>query len=81
MTAAGARAHVWIAPDGGMALWLNVGEDSMQIAGRARKSGILVNPEGNFRLDGKSGTHLRLGFAGRAAQENREGLNSFFSIL
>jgi GntR family transcriptional regulator/MocR family aminotransferase len=61
-------------PDGGMTLWLHVGEDSEKLAKRAAKLGIALDAEQRFRLDGQKGTHFRLGFARHTPSEAREGL-------
>ena len=72
----------WIAPDGGMALWLNTDQDSKRIAEHGKKSSLLLNPESQFRFDRvKTGTHLRLGFSGFTETENRESLKLLFSLF
>ncbi len=71
----------WTVPDGGMALWLNTCKNSQRIFERAKRDGILVHPEANYRLDGGTGTHLRLGFSGQTPEENRAGLERLFRIL
>jgi DNA-binding transcriptional MocR family regulator len=71
----------WDVPDGGMALWLNTGEDSSSLAMRAREKKILLHPERNFLLDSKDGTHLRLGFSGQTPAENIAGLKALSIIL
>jgi GntR family transcriptional regulator/MocR family aminotransferase len=71
----------FVEPDGGMAVWMNIGVDSSKFSSRADKASILVNPEQSYRLDGRAGTHLRLGFAGQTEAENRVALNEMFKIL
>lgn len=71
----------WTEPDGGMALWLDVGTDSTKFSELLKKQSILVNPESAFRLDKKPGTHLRLGFSGYTAEENRSSLKAMFGLL
>lgn len=71
----------WNIPDGGMALWLNTGENSSSLAMRAREKKILLHPEKNFLLDSKDGTHLRLGFSGQTPAENIAGLKALSIIL
>jgi len=71
----------WIAPDGGMALWMDVGQSSKRVAAQADQENISINPELRFRLDGRVGTHIRLGFSGQTPDENRRGLEALFSIL
>lgn len=68
----------WIEPDGGMALWLDLKKNSDVFAKEARRKSILVSPESQFRFDGKSGTHLRLGFSGRTSAENDFALQNLF---
>lgn len=50
-------------PDGGMAVWMDTGEDSEKVTERAAKLGVVVDPESKYKLDKSVGTHLRLGFA------------------
>ena len=71
----------WTAPDGGMALWIDVGIDSTQFSELLKKNSILVNPESAFRLDKKAGSYLRLGFSGYTELENRSSLKAMFSLL
>ena len=67
-------------PDGGMAVWLNIGSNSSQFAKDAAKKRIFVLPESNFRLDGLAGTHIRIGFASQTTEENAKGLKKLFTI-
>jgi GntR family transcriptional regulator/MocR family aminotransferase len=71
----------WKCPDGGMALWLDLGRDSDAVSAHALSRGVLVNPESHYRLEGKTGTHLRLGFTGQTTAENRAGLKALFSAM
>ncbi|MBX9722750.1 MAG: PLP-dependent aminotransferase family protein [Candidatus Obscuribacterales bacterium] len=71
----------WRDPDGGMALWLCLGEDSSALAQALDKQSILLSPEKLYRLDGKSGTHVRLGFSGRAVEENSIALREMFKFI
>ncbi len=71
----------WRSPDGGMALWLDTAQDSTRLAARARAKGVLVFPEQNFRVDGKAGTHLRLGFTAQNEAQNSAGLRALVSVL
>lgn len=71
----------WIVPDGGMALWLDVGMNADRAGALATEAGVLLVPESRFRLDGKTGTHLRLGFSGQTPAENRAGLKALFAAL
>jgi len=71
----------WTVPDGGMALWLNIGSDSTKASEALKKQSIMTNPESAFRVDKKAGTHLRLGFSGHASVENRASLEAMFNVL
>lgn len=71
----------WRTPDGGMAIWLNTGENSTSLATRAKSSKILIYPEQNYQIDGKAGTHLRLGFSGQTPSENADGLRALSFLL
>jgi GntR family transcriptional regulator/MocR family aminotransferase len=71
----------WTVPDGGMALWLDVGRHAPTVASRALKQGVHVYSENHYRLDGKPGTHLRLGFSGQTPTENLAGLRALFAAL
>lgn len=68
----------WTVPEGGMALWLDIGENSDRIAVKALERKVFVIPESRYRLDGKAGTHLRLGFSGFTPEENRRSLAALF---
>lgn len=68
----------WSDPDGGMALWLDIGQDSTKFSEKVKKHSVLVNPEKLYRIDGKTGAHLRLGFSGYSSQENRASLEAMF---
>ena len=70
----------WHKPDGGMALWLNIGVNSHSFANKALDK-VMLNPENIYRLDDKIGTHLRLGFSGQTVSENSAGLEALFSAL
>lgn len=71
----------WRTPDGGMAIWLDTGEDSSKLAARAKEVKIVVYPEQNFLFSGKAGTHLRLGFSGQTPSENSAGLKALSLVL
>ncbi len=71
----------WTIPDGGMAVWIDIKTQSTEFAALAASHSIFVNPESKFRLDGKHGTKLRLGFTGQTPEENRIGLEKLFSLL
>jgi GntR family transcriptional regulator/MocR family aminotransferase len=71
----------WITPGGGMALWLNTGEDAHRLADRARQQKINVYPETLYQVKPSYGTHLRLGFTGQTEAENREGLKALAKLM
>ena len=71
----------WREPDGGMALWLDLGRDSASVAEKALRHDLLLQPEARFRLDQRPGTHLRLGFSGYAGARNRESLGVLARVL
>jgi len=52
----------WRRPDGGLALWLDLGQDSARAAARAARLGLGILPESQFS-EGGNGQHARLGFA------------------
>jgi GntR family transcriptional regulator/MocR family aminotransferase len=63
----------WRRPDGGLALWLDLGVDSASLAQRAGQAGLGLLPEALFDAKGK-GTHVRLGFARLNQGESARGL-------
>ncbi|MBF0547219.1 MAG: PLP-dependent aminotransferase family protein [Candidatus Riflebacteria bacterium] len=71
----------WIVPDGGMAMWVNIDQDSQAFHHLALQHSIHVNSESDYRLDNRPGTHLRLGFSGHTSLENDEGLSQLFQLL
>ena len=71
----------WITPKGGMAIWLNLNCNSSDIAKKALKSGVFVNPEQYYRLDNEEGTHLRLGFTNQDRDEIKSGLKELMQLL
>jgi DNA-binding transcriptional MocR family regulator len=71
----------WQKPDGGMAFWLETGQDSTLLAKRAQAIGVQVYPERDYTLKSGRGTHLRLGFSGQTEEENNRGLSALFSVF
>jgi GntR family transcriptional regulator/MocR family aminotransferase len=67
------RPWSWRRPDGGFALWLDVGADSRPLAARAAALGVGVLEESQFGPT-KKPSHLRLGFARLTPQEQARGL-------
>ncbi len=68
-------------PDGGMAVWMNTGQDSELVAKKAAKLGVQVSPEYLYRIDKAKGTHLRLGFANQTETELINGMKILKSCL
>ncbi len=68
----------WKSPEGGMALWLNTGENTDILARSALLRGVYVTPESWYRIDKKPGHHLRLGFTGQTVEENTRSLKALF---
>jgi GntR family transcriptional regulator/MocR family aminotransferase len=75
------RGISWREPDGGMALWLDIGTDSKDFSEKLKKKGILLNPEQAFRINAGSGTHLRLGYSGHTGEENQASLDAMFDFF
>jgi len=63
-------------PKGGMALWVNVGENAEKIADLAKKKGIFVLAESAFHLQPKNNENkfIRLGFAGQNEEKIKQEL-------
>lgn len=68
-------------PDGGLALWLNIQQDSTKFAKEVQKKGVFVLPESNYHIDQDKGTHLRLGFSNQNEEEIQAGLELMLSNL
>lgn len=64
----------WKTPDGGMALWLDVGQDSDALSRRAQKLGVYVTAESQYHLKPSASRFLRLGFANQTPEEIRGGI-------
>ncbi len=71
----------WCEPTGGMSIWLDLKRNSERVAELAKKKGVLFQIEKNLRYDHKSGTHLRIGFAGVNEKQIEKGLGVLESIL
>jgi len=63
-------------PKGGMALWIDVGNNAQEIACLAKKQGIFILAENAFHLNAKNdeNRYLRLGFAGQSEEKIKQGL-------
>ncbi len=63
------------APDGGMAIWLDVHRDTDTLARQAREKGILLQTQSSYQLQpGVPATHIRLGFANQDEDHLLDGL-------
>lgn len=62
------------APTGGMSVWANLHQDSTAIAHKAKKQGVFFQDELGMDYRKKTGTHLRIGFAGVNESEIDQGL-------
>ena len=62
-------------PDGGMSLWASLGCGDAELASAAAENGVGVMAGSAWRLDGKRGRHLRLGFASSNPEEIAEGVH------
>jgi GntR family transcriptional regulator/MocR family aminotransferase len=56
-------------PEGGMTVWLNIGQDSERVSEKAAKLGLAIDYEARFRVKKGKGTHIRLGFAKHTPSE------------
>jgi GntR family transcriptional regulator/MocR family aminotransferase len=71
----------WHTPQGGMAFWLNTFKDSTQLSKNALENQIFVMPEQSYRLDKKTGTHLRIGFSNQNEHEIKAGLTNLSKVI
>ncbi|MCW8833930.1 MAG: PLP-dependent aminotransferase family protein [Colwellia sp.] len=63
-------------PKGGMALWIDVGQQAMEIAELAKSKGIFLLAENAFHLhqENNENRFIRLGFAGQSEEKIKQGL-------
>lgn len=71
----------WHTPTGGMSIWANLNQDSKVIANRAKKQGVFFQNEQGMDYRKKTGTHLRIGFAGVNENEIDQGMAVLFECL
>lgn len=71
----------WIVPDGGMAVWVDVGQDADLVARKALEVGAYVQPESSYRTTPAPSRHLRLGFANQTPDELRQGMRLVFRAM
>lgn len=67
-------------PEGGMAIWLDTGENSANLAKRALKQGIAIQQERIFHLYNQPGPHIRLGFSAYSKKEIKQGLGQLRAL-
>jgi len=70
-------------PPGGMALWVNVGNNAQHIAHLAREKGIFLLAENAFHLEENQDKNqfIRLGFAGQSEEKIIQGLSLLKPLL
>ena len=68
-------------PDGGMAIWINVGSHAKQLVKYAVKNQVFIQDQAHFQLDPISSQnhHIRLGFSGMCPQKIKKGLKIIFN--
>ncbi len=75
----------YIKPDGGMAMWVNLNEDTRHLKAQLAKQGIYLQTEVEFyyansvrSLKPVNYSYIRLGFAGQSSEEMQQGLDMVF---
>jgi GntR family transcriptional regulator/MocR family aminotransferase len=70
-------------PPGGMALWVNIGQNAEKVSILARKKGIFLLAENAFHLNNKNNEdkYIRLGFSGQSEEKTAQGLLSLKTLL
>ncbi|WP_241651664.1 PLP-dependent aminotransferase family protein [Pseudoalteromonas sp. PS5] len=72
----------FIVPQGGMAYWVDSKRDVSELSRLAKKQDIYVQCEPEFSLDkGSRFSHIRLGFAAQAIEQQRTGLDELFALV
>lgn len=71
----------WRTPDGGMAIWVDVGVDADALAERAARAGVYVQPGSHFTMKRLPSRHLRLGFANQTPAEIQRGMELLFEAM
>ena len=56
-------------PNGGLSFWVNLNRDADKFCANAKKQGVFVVPESEYRFRGKDSTHVRLGFSALSVDE------------
>lgn len=65
-------------PDGGMAVWVDLGARSEPWSAAALRRGVLVPPHSMYSPERHDGTRVRIGFAAQSPAELRRGLRLFW---
>jgi len=67
-------------PAGGMALWVDIGQQANDLSQLCHQHSIYLQPESHFHLRPQQdqNRHIRLGFAGMDAEKSRLGLQQIF---
>lgn len=68
-------------PTGGMSIWTNFNQDSTAIAAKAKKQDVFFQDELSMDYRKKTGTHLRIGFAGVTENEIDQGMDVLKSCI
>lgn len=71
----------WRTPDGGMAIWVDVGTDADRLAKRAAQAGVYVQSGSHFAMGKSPSRHLRLGFANQSPAEIERGMELLFEAM
>lgn len=71
----------WRTPDGGMAIWVDVGVDADRFAARAAKTGVYVQSGSFYSMNKSPSRHIRFGFANQAPAEIERGMELLFKAM
>lgn len=71
----------WREPNGGMSIWVNLNQNSRQVAENAAAKGIMFQYEQQMDYLQKAGSHLRIGFAGVNEGQIKEGLGALAQLI
>lgn len=71
----------WHTPTGGMSIWTNLNQNSTTVALKAQKLNVFFQDEQSMDYRKKTGTHLRIGFAGVSEQEIDQGMAVLLQCL
>ncbi len=68
-------------PNGGLSFWVNINRDADKISEMAKKQGVFVASESEYRFQGNECTHVRLGFSALNTDELSDSLPILARIL